>query len=215
MSSISLMSGMQQSPLAMLQKELTSEVSAGTISSSDQSALSTALNTIDSDLQNDASSSSGRPSPAQLQSTIKDLISQQVQSGALTSNQATELQNIFSNTFANGPGGAGGMAVRRPEAAASAAQAAPTRPALRAAPRSSSCCWPPQTAARTARTRPAAPRRTRARRPTQAPRRAQAAHRRARRTAMCSISFCSCSSNRSATRRPTIRAARPTIRSRH
>jgi hypothetical protein len=92
----------------MLQNELTSEVSAGTISSSDESALSSALDGIDSQLQSDFSSSSTPPSPADMKSTINNLIEQQVQSGALTNGQASELQNLFANAFANGPGGAGG-----------------------------------------------------------------------------------------------------------
>ena len=108
MSSISSVPGQFPSPLAMLQNELTSEVSAGTISSSDQSALSSALNSIDSQLQSDASSSSGPPSPSNIKSTVDSLIQQQVQSGSLTSSQASELQNLFASTFANGPGGAGG-----------------------------------------------------------------------------------------------------------
>jgi len=41
-------SSYQSSPLQQLQKELQSEVSAGTISSTDQSALSSALTDIDS-----------------------------------------------------------------------------------------------------------------------------------------------------------------------
>ena len=54
MSSISSLTGMPPSPLTSLQNQLTSEVSAGTISSSDESALSSALSTINSELQSDA-----------------------------------------------------------------------------------------------------------------------------------------------------------------
>jgi hypothetical protein len=43
-----------------------------------------------------------------MKSTIDNLIQQQVQNGSLTSSQASELQNLFANAFANGPGGAGG-----------------------------------------------------------------------------------------------------------
>src|SRR5215469_2043027 len=102
-----------QSPLDRLQNELASEVSAGTISSSDAGALSSALNAIDSSLQSDASSSqssgASRPSPADMKTKIDSLIQAQVQSGNLTSNQASELQNVFANAFSQGgPGGAGG-----------------------------------------------------------------------------------------------------------
>jgi hypothetical protein len=45
-----------------------------------------------------------------MKSKIDGLISQEVQSGKLTSNQATELQNVFANAFSKGPppGGAAG-----------------------------------------------------------------------------------------------------------
>ena len=51
MTSISAAAGTHQSPLQRLQQELQSEVDAGTISSSDESALSTALTDIDSAIQ--------------------------------------------------------------------------------------------------------------------------------------------------------------------
>jgi hypothetical protein len=106
MTSISSVGFQHQSPLATLQNALTSEVSSGTISSSDQSALSSALTDINSALQSDASSSP--PSPSDMESKIDGLIAQEVQNGKLTSDQATELQNIFSNAFKGGHGGAGG-----------------------------------------------------------------------------------------------------------
>jgi hypothetical protein len=99
------------SPLQRLQDELQSEVSAGTISSSDQTALSSALTDIDTALQASRASdqSSGtRPSPGDLKSKIDSLIAGEVSSGKLTSDQATELQGVFKAAFANGPGGAGG-----------------------------------------------------------------------------------------------------------
>src|SRR5262249_17510436 len=97
-----------QSPLQKLQDELQSEVSSGAISSSDQAALSSALDDIDSALQSSKASdqSSGtRPSPGDLQSKIDDLIAGEVSSGKLTSDQATELQGVFKAAFANGPQG--------------------------------------------------------------------------------------------------------------
>jgi hypothetical protein len=103
--------GTSQSPLQRLQQELQSEVSAGTISSSDQSALSTALTDIDTALQQSRvsdQSSGTRPSPDEMQSKIDDLIASEVSNGTLTSDQATELKGVFKAAFANGPGGAGG-----------------------------------------------------------------------------------------------------------
>ena len=100
-----------QSPLQKLQDELQAEINSGTIGSSDQDALSSALTDIDSSLQSSrASDSAGgtRPSPGDLKSKIDDLIAGEVSSGKLTSDQATELQGVFKAAFANGPGGAGG-----------------------------------------------------------------------------------------------------------
>ena len=112
MTSISaISSSIYQSPLQKLQDELQAEINSGTIGSSDQDALSSALTDIDSSLQSSrASDSAGgtRPSPGDLKSKIDDLIAGEVSSGKLTSDQATELQGVFKAAFANGPGGAGG-----------------------------------------------------------------------------------------------------------
>lgn len=99
------------SPRDLLQNELTKEISAGTISTGDQDALSSALDSIDSSLQSqrDTDRASGtRPSPDDMKSKIDDLIASQVSDGKLTSDQATELKTVFQNAFANGPGGGGG-----------------------------------------------------------------------------------------------------------
>lgn len=121
MSSISTMnfgSRMFTSPLQRLQDEMTSQVQAGTINASDQDALGAALESIDASLKSSMEASRGsgtRPSPDEMKAKIDDLISQQVESGALTSDQATELKSIFSSAAPQGgaegagrPGGAGG-----------------------------------------------------------------------------------------------------------
>jgi len=105
------------SPRDLLQNELTKEGSAGTISTGDQDALSSALDSIDSSLssQRDADRASGtRPSPGDLKTKVDDLIASQVSDGKLTSDQATELKNVFQNAFANGPGGGGPGGARGP-----------------------------------------------------------------------------------------------------
>ena len=108
MTSISATSGSNYlSPLQLLQNELRTEVSSGAISSSDQSALSSALNDINSSLQNNSPSTStggANASPGDLKSKIDTLIAGEVSSGKLTSDQATELQGVFAAAFANGPG---------------------------------------------------------------------------------------------------------------
>jgi len=101
-----------QSPLTLLQNELQSEVSAGTISSTDKQALSSALKDIDSALKSQAASGSPGsqpPSPSDITSKINDLIQSEVKNGKLTDSQASELKNIFANALqARGPGGPGG-----------------------------------------------------------------------------------------------------------
>ena len=102
------------SPLTRLQAELTSEVSAGTISSGDKDALSSALSDIDSALRGQRTQGGPPPSPDQMQSKINDLISSEVDSGKLTSDQANELKGVFAKAFQGGPGGPGGAAPARP-----------------------------------------------------------------------------------------------------
>jgi len=110
MSSISSIALPQStSPLARLQSELASEVSAGTISSVDQSALSSALTDIDSAMKSGAASSRGAPpSPDAMKAKIDGLIDGGVKDGKLTSAQADELKNVFAQAFSGGPGGPGG-----------------------------------------------------------------------------------------------------------
>lgn len=109
MTSISAASaGQYQSPLQKLQQELQSQVSDGTISSSDQSALTTALQDIDTALQQGQSSDQSggtRPSRDGLKSKIDDLIAGEVSNGTLTSSQADELKGVFQSAFGKGAGG--------------------------------------------------------------------------------------------------------------
>lgn len=116
------------SPLQRLQDELQSEVSSGTISASDQSALSSALSDIDSSLQSDGTGDQSSDSgPGGIKSKIDDLIQQEVSSGKLTDQQATELQGIFKSAFSHGPGGAGGPPLARRRSAAPTARPAAVR----------------------------------------------------------------------------------------
>lgn len=93
-------------PRNALQDQLLSQISSGKIKSSDKDALSSALDDIDSSLKGQPSGSGGPPSPGDIQSKISDLISGEVKSGKLTSDQASELKDLFSATFdKNGPQG--------------------------------------------------------------------------------------------------------------
>jgi hypothetical protein len=110
MASISSFGALPQSfsPLSRLQSELASEVSSGTISSGDQSALSSALTDINSAMQSQAPSAGSPPSPGAMKSKIDSLIDGEVKDGKLTSAQADELKNVFAQAFQGGPGGSGG-----------------------------------------------------------------------------------------------------------
>jgi hypothetical protein len=117
MSSVSLIGNSFQacsSPRELLQKELASEVAAGTISSTDQTALSSALDDIDSSLKSERSSGAGQsrpPSPDEMKSKIDDLIAGEVSDGKLTSDQAEELKN---NLGASPPVGTETVCARLP-----------------------------------------------------------------------------------------------------
>jgi len=92
-------------PLQQLQAELQSEANSGAVSSSDQSALSSALTDINSSLQGGSPSAPAGGTnlpPGDLKSKIDGLISNEVSSGKLTTAQATELQGVFKAAFANG-----------------------------------------------------------------------------------------------------------------
>lgn len=99
------------SPRDRLQTELQSAIAAGEISSTDESALSSALDSIDSTLRSERSSSGQRtapPSPEEMQAKISGLIQDQVEAGTLTEEQAAALEDVFESAFAGGPGGAKG-----------------------------------------------------------------------------------------------------------
>ena len=87
--------------------EIDSEASAGTISSTDATALTSALAAIDANLKSggSATDSASAPSgstptarldPSAMQDKIDGLIADQVSSGTLTSDQATTLKSLFA-----------------------------------------------------------------------------------------------------------------------
>jgi hypothetical protein len=87
------------SPREMLQNTLASQVSTGEVSASDQSALSSALDTIDAAMKAERGSFSATrtapPSPDEAKAKIDSLIAEQVEAGTLTEDQAAELKEIF------------------------------------------------------------------------------------------------------------------------
>jgi hypothetical protein len=123
MTSISATSGSTYlSPLQQLQDQLRTDVNSGAVASTDQSALSSALTDINSSLQSGGDPSSGtNASPGDLKSKIDGLIANEVSSGKLTTDQASELQDVFKQAFAASPGGPAGA-----DAAAAASSAGGT-----------------------------------------------------------------------------------------
>ena len=94
----------QASPRAQMDVRIAAAVSSGTISSTDQKALSSTLDTIDQALSSDKSAGKD---PSGMKDRIDALIQQQVDSGALSQDQADELDSFFAQG-AEGKGGPGG-----------------------------------------------------------------------------------------------------------
>ena len=80
-----------------MQYALQAAVQTNTVKASDLSALSTALNNIDSSLQSTAASaSSTNLDPGSIKDQVTSLINGQVSNGTLTPDQGTELQQAFT-----------------------------------------------------------------------------------------------------------------------
>ncbi|MCJ2092052.1 MULTISPECIES: hypothetical protein [unclassified Methylobacterium] len=83
---------------------ISSELTTGTLNSTDATALTSALSSIDTSLSSGTTSSTSGSSatntkldPSAMKDRIDSLISDQVSSGSLTSDQATELKNLFAS----------------------------------------------------------------------------------------------------------------------
>jgi hypothetical protein len=101
----SIASGSYQSVSPLL-RELSSQVSAGRISSADQGKLSTALDSIGSALDSDQAS--GTLSTGDLKSRVSALLDGYVQDGTLSSTQAQQVKDVFEGARPSGPGPSGG-----------------------------------------------------------------------------------------------------------
>lgn len=113
---ISSATGASASPLQRLLSTISSQASAGSISSADASALSEATTDIDSTLRSGRSTGgSARLSPGDAKSRIESLIDGQVEKGTLTGDQASTLKDIFSQNAPSGAGGARGFGGPPPE----------------------------------------------------------------------------------------------------
>ncbi|MET3710488.1 hypothetical protein ABIC65_001168 [Sphingomonas trueperi] len=87
------------SPRDRINDRISAAVSSGEISATDQSALSTALDSIDSSLASERSV--GTKPSGDMKAKMESLIQGQVDNGTLTEDQATELKSMF----AKGAGG--------------------------------------------------------------------------------------------------------------
>ncbi len=105
MTSISSTQYSHSSPRTMMDNRISAAVSAGSISATDQTALGSALDTIDSSLAADRASGS-KPS-GNIKDRVDSLIDAQVKAGSLTDDQASELKDFFSRG-PDGTSGAGG-----------------------------------------------------------------------------------------------------------
>ncbi|KPH59631.1 hypothetical protein ADT71_22665 [Novosphingobium sp. ST904] len=102
-------------PSQDMEDKLASAVSNGSVSDSDAAALESALDSIDDALG--TASSGSKLDPSQMKDRIDSLISDQVENGTLTEEQASTLQSLFAQGAsqdggeaggAGGPGGPGG-----------------------------------------------------------------------------------------------------------
>ena len=104
MTSISATAGQSYSAArSVLQSELVSRVS----SASDQKALSSAVDDIESALESVGGLGASGSSPSAMKSKVEGLIDGQVESGKLDAAQAAELKEVF-NSVAAGAGAANG-----------------------------------------------------------------------------------------------------------
>lgn len=97
----------RSSPLELLKKTLESQVSSGAIASGDETALSSALDSIDASIRASRGSRTAEAG-GDPKSKIDALIDGQVSAGSLSSDQADELRSVFSAAFGSRPEGAGG-----------------------------------------------------------------------------------------------------------
>jgi polyhydroxyalkanoate synthesis regulator phasin len=83
------------SPSDRMKLALQSAVSAGSVKSSDQSALSSALDDIDAAMKASGPPTAGT-SPTAMKTKVDGLVDQEVTDGKLTADQATELKSVFA-----------------------------------------------------------------------------------------------------------------------
>jgi hypothetical protein len=105
------MGGTSQSPRTMMDQKIQAGVQSGSISQTDETALETALDSIDSATGVGSTSTAATPTnkldPSKVGDRIDDLIDEQVKAGKLTQDQANTLQTLFAQNPPP-PGGGNG-----------------------------------------------------------------------------------------------------------
>ncbi len=102
--------GVAPSPFGRVQNALKRDVDAGTISATDGTALASAISDIGSQLQagattppaaTGASSTTSPAAPTSMKDRVDSAIDNEMSSGKLTSDQATELKQVFAQAHAH------------------------------------------------------------------------------------------------------------------
>ncbi|WP_417686159.1 hypothetical protein [Roseibium sp.] len=89
--------GSPPSPQQMMQTQLSSQVEAGNITEADSDAMLAALEAIHDDMAPEGGPSSTPPSKDEMQDKLEGLLSEQVDAGTLTQEQADELAAMFAS----------------------------------------------------------------------------------------------------------------------
>lgn len=97
------------SPQQMMETQLSKQVEAGDITSEDSDAMLAALEAIHDDMAPDQTASTEPPSQEEMQTKLEGLLSEQVEAGTLTSEQADELAAMFESGEMGPPPPPGGM----------------------------------------------------------------------------------------------------------
>lgn len=89
--------GSTTSAQQMHQTQLLQQVSAGEITSEDSDAMLAALEAISEDMAPSGTTSETPPSEEEMQAKLESLLSEQVEAGTLTQEQADELADMFES----------------------------------------------------------------------------------------------------------------------
>ncbi len=107
------------SPQQAMQSQLSAQVEAGAITEDDSDAMLVALEAIHDDMAPEGGPSSEPPSQEEMQEKLEGLLSEQVEAGTLTQEQADELSAMFESGEMGPPPPPGGAPMAPPPSEAS------------------------------------------------------------------------------------------------